>query len=163
LLTLAPALAITLAAGSHAIAGNVAANRTVRRQVKLIKKTPGAQAEFRTINDRPTLHLNNQKFGDAETFRSANLALSGQHSSTLTDRGTQKWYSQAGPNLTIKEHAFVLSRRNTKLRQLGFRPGEEVTVQTQVKNGRVTKTASTVRASRSKRPYKTYKRKLPND
>jgi len=56
-IALAPVVVITLLAGEPARAGNVAANRTVRRQVKLIRKSPVALEEFRTINDRPSLHL----------------------------------------------------------------------------------------------------------
>jgi hypothetical protein len=158
-----------LMAGSPARAENVFKDpsvlRRARRQAKEIANSPKASHNELTVNGQPSLSWHNGQFGESATHRSLDVAVDGSRVSTFTSRGGQKWLSLTRDDARQGEHIFKMSQRNTALKQLGFLPGEEITITRTMEEGRVRVTASTLRKNPDKgqrdRPYVTYERELP--
>ena len=114
-------------------------------QVRRIGKMPGPRGSFGNLNGKVvgTAHAFRGKKG----FRSATIDLFGKVGSVTTNgRDGQFWFRTASGDTDFREHGFVVGPRNRKLKNLGFKVGERVCVETTRVKGRVvTQTVKTIR------------------
>jgi hypothetical protein len=159
-------ICLSMFTGAGAAAQNVlrgATKRRVQRQIREVEKSDKALKSERSDGE---LLYSNRVYDDKDrTYRRAEIGAGGEWTDTFTARGDQQWYSHAQGDVRVSEHVFKMGPRNLALLSLGFKPGEQITVQKTIQDGASRVTASTRRDNPDSKGdrFITYERELPTN